>query len=105
VQPPTVARPAPSIAAIVPPPADAAPVSAADLVPPTPVVSQPLDARGISELQTRLSRLGFSPGSIDGIAGPMTAAAIKRYQQSRGRPVAAAVDDDLLDQLRKESAR
>lgn len=105
VQPPTVTRPAPSIAAIVPPPADAAPVSAADLVPPTPVVSQPLDARGISELQTRLSRLGFSPGSIDGIAGPMTAAAIKRYQQSRGRPVAAAVDDDLLDQLRKESAR
>ena len=100
-----VARPAPSIATIVPPPTDAAPVSPADLALPKPVVSRPLDTRGISELQTRLNRLGFSPGSIDGVAGPMTTAAIKRYQQSRGRPVTAAIDDDLLDQLRKEPAR
>jgi hypothetical protein len=104
--PPAVARPAPSIATILPPPVDTAPVSSADVIPPKPiVVSLPLDAHGISELQTRLGRLGFSPGPVDGVAGRMTAAAIKRYQQSRGRPLTTAVDDDLLDQLRKEPAR
>jgi lysozyme family protein len=106
VSPPAAARPAPSIATILPPPVDTTPVSPADVVPPRPVVvSQPLDARGISELQTKLGRLGFSPGPVDGVAGSMTVAAIKRYQQSRGRPLTAAVDDDLLDQLRKEPAR
>ena len=71
VPPPPAAHPAPSIATILPPPADTAPVSSTDIVPPRPiVVSQPLDARGISELQTRLGRLGFSPGPVDGVAGP-----------------------------------
>lgn len=106
MSPPAVTRPALSIATILPPPADTMPVSSADVVPPRPVVvSKPLDARGISELQTRLGRLGFSPGPVDGVAGPTTAAAIKRYQQSRGRPLTTTVDDDLLDQLRKEAAR
>jgi len=105
VSPPPAALPAPSIPTVAPSPVDTAPVSSTDFVPPKPiVVSQPLDAHGISELQTRLGRLGFSPGPVDGVAGPMTVAAIKRYQQSRGRPLTTAVDDDLLDQLRKEPA-
>jgi hypothetical protein len=102
---PAVARPVTSIATIVPLPVDTVPVSAADFPPPKPVLSQALDARGISELQTRLSRLGFSPGPIDGVAGPITLAAIKRYQQSRSRPQTGIVDDELLDQLRGEPAR
>jgi Fe2+ transport system protein FeoA len=105
VPPPAIARPVNPSATIVPPPVDTAPVSSADLSPPKPVVSQPLDARGISDLQARLGRLGFSPGSIDGVAGPLTIAAIKRFQQSRGRAQTGAVDDDVLDQLRKEPAR
>jgi hypothetical protein len=105
VSPPAVADPALPVATILPPPADTTPVSPADVVPSRPIVVQPLDARGISELQTRLGHLGFSPGPADGVAGPMTAAAIKRYQQSRGRPLTVTIDDDLLDQLRKEPAR
>ncbi len=106
VSPLPAARPAPSIAPIAPPPVDMALVSSADIVPPKPIVaSQPLDTRGISELQTRLGRLGFSPGPVDGVAGPVTAGAIRRYQQSRGHPLTTAVDDDLLDQLRKEPVR
>jgi hypothetical protein len=105
VSPPAVARPAAPLSTIVPPPVDTAPVSSADLALPKPAVNQPLDARGISELQTRLSRLGFSPGAIDGVAGPMTVAAIKRYQQSKARAQTGTIDAEFLDQLRKEPAR
>jgi hypothetical protein len=105
VSPPAVARPVESITTIVPPPAAAAPVAPAEVPPPKTVVSQPLDSRRIAELQTKLSVLGFAPGPIDGVAGPLTVAAIKRYQQSRGRAQTGAVDDESLDQLRKEQAR
>jgi peptidoglycan hydrolase-like protein with peptidoglycan-binding domain len=103
VSPPPAALPGPSVPTVAPAPVDTAPVSSTDFVPPKPIgVSPPLDAHGISELQTRLGHLGFSPGPVDGVAGPMTIAAIRRYQQSRGRPVTTTVDDDLLDQVRKE---
>lgn len=99
------ARPVASVSATVPPPVDTVPVSAAEFVPPKAVVSQPLDRRGIVELQTKLRSLGFSPGPIDGVAGPMTLLAIKRYQQSKGHPQTATVDDELLKQLREDQAR
>lgn len=102
---PVIARPVTAVATIVPPPIDTVPISSVDFSLPKSVVSQPLDVRGISELQARLGRLGLSPGSIDGFAGPLTIAAIKRFQQSRGRPQTGAVDDDILYQLRKEPAR
>ena len=35
---------------------------------------------GVSGIQARLSNLGYSPGPIDGIAGPLTEAAIKAFQ-------------------------
>ncbi|MBC8167844.1 MAG: peptidoglycan-binding protein [Bryobacteraceae bacterium] len=35
----------------------------------------------ISGIQARLENLGFHPGPIDGIIGPRTAAAIKRFQE------------------------
>jgi hypothetical protein len=105
VAPSVVARPAESIATIVPPPVDAAPVARTESPPPKTVVSQPLDSSGIAELQTKLSVLGFAPGPIDGVAGPLTVAAIKRYQQSRGRAQTGAADVESLDQLRKEKGR
>ena len=103
--PPAVAQPVTASAIIVPSPVGTAQVSAADLSLTKPVVGQPLDARRILDLQARLNRLGFSPGSIDGVAGPMTISAIKRFQQSRGGPQAGAIDDDVLDEVRKEPTR
>lgn len=41
----------------------------------------------ITELQTKLTALGFSPGPIDDQLGPQTLAAIKRFQKSRGLTV------------------
>jgi len=66
---------------------------------------KPLDAGDIAELQARLRTLGFSPGPVDGVAGPMTMAAIKRYQQSRGRPQTGELSNDTLTALRREPPR
>lgn len=45
-----------------------------------------LGSRGseVKELQSLLDKKGFSPGPIDGIFGPRTESAVKRYQQSEG---------------------
>ena len=39
---------------------------------------------GVSNLQRFLSDYGFNPGSVDGIYGPNTAAAVTRFQSSAG---------------------
>lgn len=43
----------------------------------------PLD---IKEVQRKLRRLGYSPGDIDGDAGPLTMAAVNRFEAARNMP-------------------
>ena len=38
----------------------------------------------VAELQRRLSRAGYYRGSIDGVLGPQTRAAIRAYEQAHG---------------------
>ncbi len=38
----------------------------------------------VKELQNRLLEKGFNPGRIDGIYGPRTAQAVRKFQESRG---------------------
>jgi N-acetylmuramoyl-L-alanine amidase len=38
----------------------------------------------VRQLQRRLDNLGIYPGPVDGIYGPRTAAAVRRFQRSRG---------------------
>jgi hypothetical protein len=61
-----------------------------------------LNASEIWELQARLEFLGMRPGSLDGIPGPQTAAAIRRYEESRGRAQTGKLDRELLERLRQE---
>jgi lipoprotein-anchoring transpeptidase ErfK/SrfK len=44
------------------------------------------------EVQVALDRLGFSPGSIDGLSGPQTRAALQAYQHGKGLPVTGIID-------------
>src|SRR5687768_3856680 len=41
----------------------------------------------VRQLQRDLRKLGHGPGPIDGLYGPLTEAAVERYQQSKGLPV------------------
>jgi hypothetical protein len=42
--------------------------------------------------QEQLNGLGFSPGDIDGIMGPRTSAALRKYQGAAGLPITGRLD-------------
>jgi hypothetical protein len=85
----------PPVAARVPassPPVRQEVVEAKPVKVPEPVVpavaaeapATPLSSDEIKLLQGKLGALGFGPGPIDGVVGPQTQAALRRYAQSRG---------------------
>ena len=73
-----------------------------------PLVTQtdpaPLTDNEIRELQSRLAAVGFGPGPIDGVVGPLTQSALRKYAESRAIPNAEATRD-LLSRLRTEPPR
>jgi hypothetical protein len=81
----------------------AAPLPVKDAAPASP--STPLDSQAIREIQTRLQSLGLDPGPLDGIAGPRTQTAVKRYEQSKGREPTGNTDSTLLGELRESASR
>ncbi len=65
----------------------------------------PPDSNGLTQadrvfLQQRLTRLGYDPGSTDGVFGPKTAAAIAGFQASKGLKATGVASPDLLGLLR-----
>ena len=53
----------------------------------------------ISGVQGRLRNLGFPPGPIDGIFGPNTSAALRRFQKAYGLDVTGKPDSNTRDKL------
>jgi Putative peptidoglycan binding domain len=47
----------------------------------------------IGQAQERLRAAGFNPGSIDGVLGPQTKEALRRYQASHGLPATGVLDE------------
>jgi hypothetical protein len=66
--------------------AGAAPAgAAAPAAPPAPPAAPKAPAApGVLGIQKALQKLGFDPGTIDGVDGPKTQAAIKKFQQANG---------------------
>ena len=103
------AEPAPLAAvstAIVPAEASAG-ATALEVAKPNPVntptvAARPLSSGEMRELQAWLRALGFDPGPLDGLPGPQTTAAVKRYQAVRDQDQTGVVDWSLLQQVRKE---
>jgi Putative peptidoglycan binding domain len=89
-------RPEVAEAKSAPPPAPP-PVTVA-AVPP----SRPLSKDEIKELQGKLSAAGFTAGPIDGVVGPQTQAALRRYAQARSLANPDATQETLL-KLRSET--
>jgi len=66
--------------------------------------SFPPDANGLTKadriaIQRSLTNLGYNVGSIDGVIGPATEAAIRDFQTQRGLPVTGVADRALRDLL------
>jgi N-acetylmuramoyl-L-alanine amidase len=55
----------------------------------------------ISGLQARLSNLGYFSGEVDGVMGPKTAAALRRFQKKEGLEETGEPDGKTLDALDK----
>ena len=98
--PPVPVDPAPAVQAL---PVETAPAMS-NL--PVPIGGTPdqneLSNAEIMELQTLLQSLGMNPGFLDGLPGPRTVAAIKRYEELRGQPQTGNLDRELLKRLRQE---
>lgn len=81
-----------------------APVEVAPVAPVPEPAPDALRRDEIREVQTWLHSFGFNPGPLDGAPGPMTRAAVLRYQRDRGQMQTGAVDQELLAQLRRDPA-
>jgi membrane-bound lytic murein transglycosylase B len=66
-----------------------------------PKDDRPLTAHEVRELQERLKALGFDPGAIDGITGPQTSAAIRRFEQWYSWPAQGNADRVTLQRVRE----
>ena len=67
-------------------------------------VSHPL-MRGddVADLQVRLARLGFNPGRIDGIFGPLLDGALREFQRNCALATTAVLDRSTLVELQRLS--
>ena len=67
-----------------------------------PTDALPLSRAGRIALQTDLVRLGFDPGSQDGIVGSQTRKALRAYQKSRGILADSYASEQLLARIEQE---
>ncbi|WP_187970172.1 peptidoglycan-binding protein [Aquibium microcysteis] len=63
-----------------------------------PAAPQPVQERTM-RVQIALEGLGLYRGTVDGLMGPQTRAAIAGYQKTVGMPATGEIDDRLLDAL------
>jgi hypothetical protein len=99
--PPPVAEAKPA-----PTPSPAATVTPASAPPPAVAVaapSRPLSKDEIKELQGKLGAAGFTAGPIDGVVGPQTQAALRRYAESRSLAKPPEPTQETLLRLRSET--
>jgi DNA invertase Pin-like site-specific DNA recombinase len=65
----------------------------------------PTGSRRVREVQRLLTRAGARPGPVDGLFGPLTQAAVKRYQAEHDIAATGAVGRRTLAQLRGRTQR
>jgi hypothetical protein len=58
----------------------------------------------VYQIQHKLSELGYDPGSIDGVSGKKTAAAIMQFQADQGLPATGQLDPQTSRKLGLSSA-
>src|SRR5215475_900659 len=53
----------------------------------------------VKSAQQALAQIGHDPGSIDGVLGPQTVAALRAYQKANGLPETGRLDEPTLAKL------
>jgi lipoprotein-anchoring transpeptidase ErfK/SrfK len=86
-------------------PAPVVELTAAQPDQPPVAMAEPVDQPGPPpenwlDAQVELARRGFSSGSIDGVVGPKTRAALRGFQASRGLPESGELDEATRERLR-----
>jgi len=66
-----------------------------------PLEAPPLSNRLVRLLQLALNDLGFDSGPVDGLMGPRTRTAIRRFQEDQGLAVDGAITFELLERLQR----
>ncbi len=85
-----------------PPPAAARPTQQPSPPPRMPPQDMGVNVDGMTvfELQERLNELGYKVGSVDGVMGPKTIDALKKYQGDNKINPSGTVDADTVKKLR-----
>jgi hypothetical protein len=63
---------------------------------------RPLSGDEVLEMQAWLKAFGFDPGPLDGLPGPKTTGAVKRYRTARQMEETGALDRSVLQQVRQQ---
>ena len=53
----------------------------------------------VKRVQTLLNKLGYDAGVPDGVAGPQTVSAVRRFETRSGLTASGQITDDLLTRL------
>jgi hypothetical protein len=67
--------------------------------------TRPLNSDEVMETQAWLKAFGFDPGPLDGMPGPKTTDAVKRYRTARQMEETGALDRSVLQQVRQQSGQ
>ncbi len=66
---------------------------------------QPISREEVRKAQQALKLEGFDPGPLDGIEGPSTRSAVKKFQKSNKMKVTGVLDRSTRDRLAKKLAK
>jgi peptidoglycan hydrolase-like protein with peptidoglycan-binding domain len=59
--------------------------------------TEPIGNAAVIELQRKLTSLGLYEGKVDGVFGPKTSGAIRRFEERSGLPPKGELSDEILD--------
>ena len=84
-----------------PPPQPARPQPAPPAQPrATPEPGVNVEGMTIFEMQERLNELGYKLGTVDGVSGPRTIEALKKFQGDNKLPPTGTIDPETIRKLR-----
>lgn len=60
------------------------------------------NAEQVRQVQEKLNDIGYHAGSVDGVLGPQTESALRRFQQARNLDATGQIDSKTLAALNRE---